>query len=550
MSDHPPSARSSARTPPADDPTGTVLGDRYRFDRLLAAGGMAQVWEGTDLTLGRKVAVKRLHPHLAADDSFVARFRQEAVAAAKVSHPSIVSIYDTYSGDGDEAIVMELVRGVTLRQQLDRAGALEPATAAEITAQAAEALDVAHRAGLVHRDVKPGNILLCDDRRVKVADFGIAKAAEGADLTQEGMMLGTAKYLAPEQVQGGPVDARTDVYALGVVLYEMLCGQPPFVGDTDAATALARLHQDPPRARHVRASVPRALDDVAHRAMARDPAARHPSAAELRAAVLAAVRGPGPGADATVLSTADPTPQPSPAPAAAAAAGATVATGAVPPTGGRRDADPGRTAPDRPRRSLLLPGLVAVLVLVALAVGALLVRQGLSDSSFFTGGDDDGGGESSGSATELAVAQVATFDPASGGGDGAENDELASQAADTDLATDWPSEGYDDPMERQKDGVGLVFALDGPASLDELTVLTGNTGWSGEVYVADGSPASLEGWGPPVATLADQGNEATFALDGAEGSSVLLWFTSLGDRLDDGKFRARVGEVVLVGDPA
>lgn len=546
MSDHPPSARPGARTSPADDPTGTVLGDRYRFDRLLAAGGMAQVWEGTDLTLGRKVAVKRLHPHLAADDSFVARFRQEAVAAAKVSHPSIVSIYDTYSGEGDEAIVMELVRGVTLRQQLDRAGALEPATAAEITAQAAEALDVAHRAGLVHRDVKPGNILLCDDRRVKVADFGIAKAAEGADLTQEGMMLGTAKYLAPEQVQGGPVDARTDVYALGVVLYEMLCGQPPFAGDTDAATALARLHQDPPRARHVRASVPRALDDVAHRAMARDPAARHPSAAELRAAVLAAVRSPGPGADATVLSTADPTPQPSPAPAT----GATVAAGAVAPTGGGRDDDPGRSGPGRPRRSLLLPALVAVLVLVALAVGALLVRQGLSDSSFFTGGDDDGGSESSGSATELAIAQVATFDPASGGGDGAENDELASQAADTDLATDWPSEGYDDPMERQKDGVGLVFALDGPASLDELTVLTGNTGWSGEVYVADGSPASLEGWGAPVATLADQGNEATFALDGAEGSSVLLWFTSLGDRLDDGKFRARVGEVVLLGDPA
>ena len=191
----------------------------------MACGGMAQVWQGTDEVLRRKVAVKLLHPHLAADGSFVTRFRQEAVAAARLAHPGIVSIYDTCSEAGTEAIVMELVPGQTLRQRLDDPTPIDPWQAAGLAAQVAEALDAAHRAGLVHRDIKPANVLLAGDGRVKVADFGIAKAVEEADLTQPGLMVGTAKYVAPEQVEGKPVDARTDIYSLGIVLYEMLCGR-------------------------------------------------------------------------------------------------------------------------------------------------------------------------------------------------------------------------------------------------------------------------------------------------------------------------------------
>ncbi len=221
---------------------------------LVASGGMAQVWQGTDEVLRRKVAVKLLHPHLAADGSFVVRFRKEAVAAARLAHPGIVSIYDTCSEDGTEAIVMELVPGQTLRERLDDPAPIDPWQAAGLAAQVAEALEAAHRAGLVHRDIKPANVLLAGDGRVKVADFGIAKAVEEADLTQPGLMVGTAKYVAPEQVEGKPVDPRTDIYSLGVVLYEMLCGRPPFVADTDAATALARLQRDALRPRQVRAS--------------------------------------------------------------------------------------------------------------------------------------------------------------------------------------------------------------------------------------------------------------------------------------------------------
>ena len=247
-----------------------LLGARYRLDELLASGGMAQVWLGTDEVLRRAIAVKVLHQHLAADETFVTRFRHEAIAVARLSHPAIVNVYDTCSDDGIEAIVMELVRGQTLRERLDE-GPLDPWVAANIAAQVAGALAVAHAAGLVHRDIKPANILLSEDGRVKVGDFGIAKAAESADLTQEGSFLGTAKYLAPEQVEAKPVDARTDLYSLGVVLYEMLCGRVPFEADTSSGTALARLHSDPQRPRLVKAGVPCELEAITMRLLAPTP---------------------------------------------------------------------------------------------------------------------------------------------------------------------------------------------------------------------------------------------------------------------------------------
>src|SRR5690554_3706077 len=249
---------------------------------------MAQVRRGTDEVLGREVAVKILHPHLASDPVLVDRFRREAVAAARLTDPSIVAIYDTVTDGSINAIVMEMVHGITLRQFLDQRGPLPPDDAVDVVAGVAEALQVAHEAGIVHRDIKPANILLCDDRRVKVADFGIAKAAAGNDLTQAGTMVGTAKYLAPEQVEGGRVDPRTDIYSLGVVLYECLTGRPPFEADTDAATALARLHREPLRPRQVRPSVPRSLDAVCMQALAREPADRPSTAAAFRAMLLGA----------------------------------------------------------------------------------------------------------------------------------------------------------------------------------------------------------------------------------------------------------------------
>jgi serine/threonine protein kinase len=231
---------------------GTTLCGRYRLDHLIGSGGMAQVWEATDAVLGRKVAVKVLHPHLGVDEAFVRRFRQEAIAAARLNNPGIVGVYDTCTDGGHEAIVMELLDATTLRQLIDERGALDPDTTLRIGLRLLDALEAAHRAGLVHRDVKPSNILLCNDGRVKIADFGIAKADDQTELTREGSLIGTASYLAPEQLTGGPVDARADLYSLGLVLYECLTGRVPFDGDTGAAVALARLHTTPTDPRRLR----------------------------------------------------------------------------------------------------------------------------------------------------------------------------------------------------------------------------------------------------------------------------------------------------------
>ncbi len=267
---------------------------------------MAEVWEAVDETLGRSVAIKVLHPQFADDPTIRARFHTEAVAAARLVEPTIVAILDTVDVDGCDAIVMELVRGRTLREWLDERGALDPVEVVHIGAEVASALSVAHRAGVIHRDIKPANILLSDDGRVLVTDFGIAKVLDAPDLTRTAQVLGTVKYLAPEQVEGGPVDGRTDVYALGAVLYEMLCGEAPFRAETPAALALARMHRDPTRPSVILPRVPADLEDTVLRALSRTPSDRFATATDLRAALLAT--------RLDVPVTPDPTPHPPPAP--------------------------------------------------------------------------------------------------------------------------------------------------------------------------------------------------------------------------------------------
>ena len=529
MSDSPPPSRARG------DLVGTELAGRYRFERLIATGGMAQVWEATDLVLDRRVAVKLLHAHLADDAGFVERFRREAIAAARLAHPSIVSIYDTYSGDGTEAIVMELVDGITLRQELDRRHHLPPAEAVRIGVAVADALSVAHQSRLVHRDIKPANILLCQDERVMVADFGIAKLEEGGDHTQEGTMLGTAKYLAPEQVEGGPVDARTDVYALGVVLYEMVCGRPPFEADTDAATALARLHGDAPRPRQISADVPRDLDDVIMRAMARDPEQRYESAAELRAALQAAHLGPPEPvsyADNTAVTVRTP-PAGTPAVAGAAAgAGAgrgSSAAAARGRTGGAGTAGGTGAAPaEAHRRSVLFPVMVVVFIALALAVAGVLIGNTLSDGGLF--GDDEGTATTTtapgATETPLTITAATSFDPF--GDDGEENEDAAPRAVDGDPATAWVTSTYNSvDFGGLKDGVGLVLTLDRATALASLTVTSPTPGWTADVFVAEQAAPDLAGWGTPVATGVAMGDDTTVDLGGATGGTVLIWITSL-----------------------
>ncbi|SIN11313.1 serine/threonine-protein kinase [Micromonospora cremea] len=399
---------------------GVLLGDRYRLGERVATGGMGAVWRGTDVLLEREVAVKVLLPSLVADPEFTARFRAEAQMLAALRHPGVVAVHDVgqatlADGSRVDYLVMEYVEGEPLSARVRVAGRLDPATTMSVLAQAADALHTAHLAGIVHRDVKPGNLLVKADGRVVLVDFGIARSRSMAGLTAANMVLGTASYMSPEQATGQPVSPATDVYALGAVAYFCLAGQPPFDGDNPLAVALRHAQDEPAP---LPSDTPPAVVAVVARALAKRPADRFASAAELagaaadaRDATLARI----PPADRPPWAVAAPTPPvPSPAPAAPAVARpvpspappapavarpiptpAPPAAPAPPPSALRSPAgfeagpatgptreDPLRRAPSGRRRGVLIGAAAVVLVaLVAVAVAALQpdARPGGSD---------------------------------------------------------------------------------------------------------------------------------------------------------------------------
>ena len=269
-----------------------TLGGRYRVERELGRGGMAKVFLGTDTVLGRTVAVKVLAPQFADDDGFVQRFRREAQAAASIGHPHIVSVFDTGSDDGVHYIVMEYVEGRTLAEFLAGGGRILPDRAIDIAMDVCQALEAAHARGVIHRDIKPGNIMLNPRGEVKVTDFGIARVTTTADtVAQTAAILGTASYLSPEQAQGQPVDARSDLYSLGCVVYEMVTGRPPFLGDSPVAVASKQVLEQPVPPSKLNSDVTPDLDAVILRALAKNPANRYQSAEEMRADLERARRG-------------------------------------------------------------------------------------------------------------------------------------------------------------------------------------------------------------------------------------------------------------------
>lgn len=523
---------------------GHILGGRYRLDEALASGGMAQVWRGTDEVLRRAVAIKVLHPHLTSDETFVRRFRQEAIAVAKLSHPAIVNVYDTCSEGSTEAIVMELVSGSTLRHRLD-AGPIDPRIAANMAAQVAGALDMAQAAGLVHRDIKPANILISEDGRVKVGDFGIAKAAESStELTQEGSFIGTAKYLAPEQLEGGEIDGRTDLYSLGVVLYEMLCGRAPFEADGSSATALARLHRDPEPPRQVRPSIPADLETITLRLLARKPEHRFQTASEVVAALVQAGAETGPHTASESASIATAAPLQTGAPYAP-----TTSTPSAPPHGRQPHQHPGTAPPGgaapggpphgfagdhtevRPRggdRQWLVPTLLIVLIAISLAVAGLLIassRGGLTGS-----GDDDtpgGGEEESVQLTEQSINEFVDYDPE--GNDDGEHPEDLPNLTDDDPTTYWETSTYFDAdiYGTEKSGVGIYAELEDAAEIQAVEIASPSDGWNVEIYVADEAGESLSDWDSPVAGQEgiEPGTTRIEFEQPAEGEYVLVYVT-------------------------
>ena len=252
---------------------------------------MGLVWQAEQVSLSRMVALKLIRAELAADPDFGTRFQKEARVAASIDHPNVVTVFDSGEVDGKLFISMALIEGPSVRELIAAEGSVEPKRAVAILAQAAAGLDAAHAAGLVHRDVKPSNILLSVKHdRALITDFGIAKARDASNSTNTGVVMGTLRYVAPEQIQGGTVDARSDVYSLGAVFYEMLSGRPPFERDTAAATMWAHLNDAPPKASAAK-GVPYSVDGVIAKAMAKDPAERYKTPSELARAAAAAVTG-------------------------------------------------------------------------------------------------------------------------------------------------------------------------------------------------------------------------------------------------------------------
>src|ERR671935_1587880 len=282
---------------------GEVVTGRYVLEELVRAGGMSSVFKARDTLLERRVALKILHPHFTDDEQYVERFRREARAVASLSHPNIVTILDRGEDEGRQFLVFELVEGRTLKEVLDEEGWLPVRRALEIAIQVARGLAFAHEHGLVHRDVKPQNVILNGDGRAKVTDFGIARSLDVQGVTQSGAVLGTSNYIAPEQASGQPVDRTTDVYSLGVVLFELLTGEVPFPGESFVAVAMQHVSEAPPSVLEVRPDVPVRVARAVDRSLEKDPVERFPTmdafAAELQACL--AELGSPPDAEVTLV---------------------------------------------------------------------------------------------------------------------------------------------------------------------------------------------------------------------------------------------------------
>ena len=586
-----------------------ALAGRYRLVRLLAKGGMAEVWEGRDEVLNRPVAIKMLLAHLAADPYLQERFRREAVTAARLVHPGIVAIFDagvevlgeagTDAGSlfsvgwpRDERtkpdmpwpdqpstafIVMELVPGETLRDLIARAAPLSPRLATAIVAQVADALAYAHAQGLVHRDIKPANVLLRDEGsdvvRVKVADFGIAKAAAtaGGDLTASGTVLGTPKYLSPEQVQGKEPDARADLYSLGVVLFEMLAGRPPFQESTDMATALAQVQQPVPALDELVPGLPRQLTDIVGALLAKDPADRVPSALALGGSLARVGRSLGtseasnePGADVHtgLLPTLQSPSGPKDANARPASAGGTIALASEPteaaalaegPTGpilvepageavkagrGRRKSSrervPKRSSargpgPPRKRR----PGrwasiVVAVLLVAGLSLaGALAHFPGPAPGTKQDAGGD-GGRASSGSSSTSALTVVSVHELTQDGNQPNDNVSELLSVIGNNPSGYWESDIYNSAEFGGSGGFGLVLQLAGLHVLRQLTVSTPMQGWTAEVFASSSDAGALSGWGQALSRQSAINGDSVFSLRDKRASWVLLWMIDPG----------------------
>jgi serine/threonine-protein kinase len=494
---------------------GTQLSRRYQLNSKLGSGGMSTVYLATDETLDREVAIKVMHREISDQPDQLERFRREARAVARLSHPNLIAVIDAGEDEGHPYIVFEYVPGETLKKRIDVEGRLGIDEATAYAIEVGRGLAAAHAARLIHRDVKPQNVLIDAEGRAKITDFGIARSLEVHGLTATGRVLGTTDYVSPEQAMGRSVDDRTDVYSLGILLYEMLTGELPFQAETQVGVAMKHVNDAVPNVQDRRPEVSSALAAVLERAVAKKPEDRYPNMGQMVVDLEAALEvevvraGHSTGEATTVL-----------------------------------DSVPRRRRKLMTRRRISWAGALLLIAAAgtALAVAALTGGEGPAGEAPEAGAGDGG---------EITIVEAADFDP--DGGDGEHPNDVGNVIDGNPRGTAWPTETYGTPDFGgiDKSGVGLVLEVDPDAAPSELVVRSVEPGWEVEVYgSAEGTPPkTLAGWGPPLAgpLTVDSTEQAIPLNTSAANRFFLVWVTSLAAVPDDpGDFRVEITDVSLL----
>ncbi|MGH2993764.1 MAG: protein kinase domain-containing protein [Solirubrobacterales bacterium] len=481
---------------------GTVLSGRYRLESKLGSGGMSTVYLATDETLERRVAVKILHAEISDQPDQIERFRREARAVAQLSHPNVVAVIDAGQDAGHPYIVFEYIDGETLKQRIDRLGQLPLDESAAYAIEVGRGLAAAHSRNMVHRDVKPQNVLIDPEGRAKVTDFGIARSLETKGLTATGRVLGTTDYVAPEQAMGQEIDARSDVYSLGVLLYEMLTGDVPFHAETQVGVAMKHVNEPLPDVQTRRHEVSAALAAVVEKSSSKDPEDRYTRMSgmlrDLESALEVEVSraGRSTGEVTTVL-----------------------------------DSVPPRRRRIFTRRRVSVAGIFVVLAAAAAAVAIVAFTDEPSKQ------EAEGG-------PELTQLQAATdFDPFGTAGEHSEEVDLAKDGNPT---TAWTTETYESE-DLGKEGVGLYVDAGKPVAATDLEVRSDSRDWDLEVYgtAEDPPPEDFGGWGEPIGTATVDSERTEIPLDATERSQYFLIWITRPAATDDG-FLVEINEVRLL----
>jgi eukaryotic-like serine/threonine-protein kinase len=492
---------------------GTLLNGRFRLEEQIGSGGMSTVYRAFDETLERWVAIKIMHREISSDAAQLERFRREARAVARLSHEHVVTVIDAGEDEGHPYIVFEYVEGETLKDRIRRLGRLPVDQAVAYAIEIGRALMAAHAERLVHRDVKPQNVLIDLEGRAKVTDFGIARSLEAEGLTVTGRVLGTTDYVSPEQALGETVTEQSDVYSLGICLYEMLVGDVPFRADTQVGVAMKHVRDPLPDVRRRRPEVSAALAAVIERATAKETKNRYATAEEMVAdleealAIEVARTGQTTGEATTVLR-------------------------ALPKK--RLRVVPLRLR--NPRGALLSTLLLAAVAAVVIVVLATRTEQGT------TGGAAREGAGKLRSVT-LSTGGIHDFDPPPG--DGRESSGSVRNAIDGNPSTLWGTEHYRDGFAGvDKPGVGIYVEARSAVAARALKVITPKPGWDAEVYAANDVPSTLSDWGPKLGEASDVGETAQIQIDtaGQRFRRYLLWIVTL----PDNEQQAQVSELTLL----